>query len=222
MGSDITLYVEKKIDGKWVKQTGFKSDYYDKDDDYFGSDRFKHTDQPYEGRSYTVFSLLADFRNGYAIEPIAYPKGLPKDVSKEIKQETGEYDVNTSHLTLKELNVGRSFQTQITKCGIVDMYNYLLYKKTGHPNCWSGMVRGPCIHIVDNTRMNAAVRLATDEQKSKDFYSTSVPRYYTHIDWVVESNDEFKHFFDHVIPQLEVLSESSAQDDVRVVFWFDG
>ena len=176
------------------------------------------------GRNYTVFALLADVRNGYGLDPIVDPRGLPKDVSKEIKDESDEWGVDGhshSHLTLKELMVAKSRQYQITKCGIVDMFNYIEYLENGQPSCWCGMISGPGIHIVNNEKMNEALKTATNEQKSKEFYSTTKTRYYTHIDWEVEANMELSHFFKHVLPQLEPLSESTAHDDVRIVFWFD-
>ena len=48
------------------------------------------TPQPYSGRNYTLFAVLADVRNGYGfagvpthkpLEPIAEPRGLPEDMA---------------------------------------------------------------------------------------------------------------------------------------------
>jgi hypothetical protein len=37
-------------------------------------------------RNYALFSALADVRNGFGIKPISQPRGLPGDVSYEIKE----------------------------------------------------------------------------------------------------------------------------------------
>lgn len=57
-------------------------------------------------RNYLLFAILANVRNQYNIQPISQPKGLPKDVSHEVKKQNDEEngDAHTrSWLTLKEL-----------------------------------------------------------------------------------------------------------------------
>lgn len=57
-------------------------------------------------RNYLLFAILANVRNRYNIQPISLPKGLPYDVSPELKKQSDEEngDAHTrSWLTLKEL-----------------------------------------------------------------------------------------------------------------------
>ncbi|WP_317970333.1 hypothetical protein [Paenibacillus sp. CCS19] len=57
-------------------------------------------------RNYLLFAILANVRNHYNIQPISQPKGLPEDVSHEVKKQSDEEngDAHTrSWLTLKEL-----------------------------------------------------------------------------------------------------------------------
>lgn len=69
----------------------------------------------YEGRNYDLFAILADVRNGYGFagsytgegfKPISDPKGLPEDISEEIKKRSDDYGSNGhshSWFTVKEL-----------------------------------------------------------------------------------------------------------------------
>lgn len=68
MGCDMSLMVEKKVDGRWIKyeQGGFN-----------GSGRNANT--PFDWRCYAIFSFLADVRQRDDITPISSPKGLPND-----------------------------------------------------------------------------------------------------------------------------------------------
>lgn len=103
MGCDIHCYSEKrnKETGKWelipemIKE--IDGDYTD-----------YQTDQVLSNRNYMLFSILADVRNyhlpDYCI--ISEPKGLPKDVSNEVKEMSDYWDVDGhSHSwhTLKDL-----------------------------------------------------------------------------------------------------------------------
>ncbi len=68
MGTDITMYAEKRVDGKWEKiGFVFKNDW---EDDY--------TDHPYEGRNYDLFAVLANVTN-YNNSPLFLSKNdFPK------------------------------------------------------------------------------------------------------------------------------------------------
>jgi hypothetical protein len=86
MGCDIHSYAEKKNkDGAWERISNY---------------RF------FEWRSYGVFGFLADVRNYSAVKPISKPRGLPKDISKEVftKYEMQKGDAHTaSWLSVGEL-----------------------------------------------------------------------------------------------------------------------
>jgi hypothetical protein len=75
MGCDIHCYAEKLKDGKWEQITGFVSDWYDKESNYFSSEEFKNSKSPIDRRDYQLFAMLAGVRNNYRIRPIAEPRG---------------------------------------------------------------------------------------------------------------------------------------------------
>lgn len=104
MGCDIHSFAEKrnKETGKWEKVTNhFSLDDFSKS--YYKKDKGDH---PFDWRNYSMFAFLADVRNYDCCEPISEPKGLPKDVSDEVKNEHNDWDCDAhsaSFLTLKEL-----------------------------------------------------------------------------------------------------------------------
>ncbi len=64
-----------------------------------------YTDTPYDGRNYVLFGVLAGVR-GNEFNPIDYPRCLPNDVSKEIKDEHERWGIDAhsaTYYTLDEL-----------------------------------------------------------------------------------------------------------------------
>lgn len=101
MGCDIHLYVEQFVKGKWRSIDRW---YYDKDSKRWA---IYWTDRFYRGRNYILFSILANVRNkDNDIDVLAFPKGVPPDVSPRVKSEIkwNEADGHShSYFTLKEL-----------------------------------------------------------------------------------------------------------------------
>ena len=64
-------------------------------------------ENPFDWRSYSMFAFLAGVRNYDHCEPLSEPKGLPNDISDEVKEEYGDgdgwYYHSASFLTAKEL-----------------------------------------------------------------------------------------------------------------------
>lgn len=103
MGCDIHSFAEKrnKQTNKWEKvEDVFSLDKYDKE--RLKKDKGKN---PFNWRSYSMFAFLAGVRNYNHYEPLSEPKGLPDDISDEVKEEYGEgWDYHSaSFLTAKEL-----------------------------------------------------------------------------------------------------------------------
>ncbi len=76
MGCDIHLFVEVYRKRRWT---------------VIGNPQQLNESENYEnwlwsGRNYRLFAILADVRNYDGFEPIDYPRGLPKDVSPQIKR----------------------------------------------------------------------------------------------------------------------------------------
>lgn len=121
MGCDIHMFAEKKVNGKWEKLGKvFKNRYYNPEQESkIDEDGYEYnaefTDEPWEGRNYDLFAILADVRNGrgfagtYTGEgfiPIAETKGIPLDASEEVKKEYEYWGCDAhsaSWFTLKEL-----------------------------------------------------------------------------------------------------------------------
>lgn len=82
MGCDIHMHVECKKQGRWVL----------------------HSNDIYDGRDYELFGILAGVR-GRCV-PISHPKGLPFDVTDEVKRlhdSWGEDAHSSSWLTFNEI-----------------------------------------------------------------------------------------------------------------------
>src|SRR4051812_30953049 len=94
MGTDIDLYVERRVDGKWVTA-----------DEWVQRGTYKSCKHIYSDRNYDLFGVLAGVRgdDDYFI-PIELPRGLPEDVCPEVLE---DYRVLCGHscswYTLKEL-----------------------------------------------------------------------------------------------------------------------
>lgn len=102
MGCDIHPHVEVKTNGKWEISTKdvFSLDDFDKKD-Y----KKEKCNSPFDWRSYSMFGFLAGVRE--TCNPISDPKGLPDDISEEVKKEHEYMDMDAhseSFLTLKELS----------------------------------------------------------------------------------------------------------------------
>lgn len=103
MGCDIHLYVERFTDTGWERVP-------ERDpDDYWNPANW------YSGRNYKLFAILADVRNNYGfagtttgerLNPIAPPRGLPGDVSAEVRVESDDWGIDGhshSHFTVAEI-----------------------------------------------------------------------------------------------------------------------
>lgn len=224
MGTDIHCFVEKfnYEEDKWEQVTGFISDMYEPNRNYFSEDRFKDATSPIDGRNYNLFAMLADVRNGFGfagvdtgdrIEPISYPKGLPEDISEEVLKEAEEVMIDShshSWLTLREIldydkskkKVHRGFVT-------TDVYKKFLEDGDPYPCC--GGVGGERVLIVDKNEKDPIK--VQEENPDKTVYCQ--------IEWTERVEEFATLFYEHSIPQLKIISDSDNFDDVRIVFWFD-
>lgn len=97
MGCDIHSFVERREDGRWVRLTG---------DLFPDNDQWSEPDEPFPNRNYDLFGFLADVRNYSHCPVIAEPRGLPDDVSSEIRAEHEDWGRDahsTSWLTVAEM-----------------------------------------------------------------------------------------------------------------------
>jgi len=164
MGCDIHLFVERKVDGKWISADRWTPN------EYAGEEGepdvcVEYENRFYKGRNYNLFAILASVRNGVGFagwdtgdgfKPIAMPKGLPSDVSAEVKAESDRWDGDGhshSWLTLAELKA-YDWKGQSTRHrGWVDPWNFVLWQRNGKPNSWAGGVSGQAVEHISNQMM---------------------------------------------------------------------
>lgn len=226
MGCDVHMFAEKKVNGKWEKIGNvFKNQYYDPkrettidEDGYSWNAEF--TDEPYDGRNYDLFAILADVRNGRGFagiktgegfNPIAEPKGIPEDASDEYKAKCDDWDGDGhshSYFTIAELT-DYDWSQLTFKQGCVNLKEYKTLKDTGgYPESWSGMISGPNILVVD-------------EAQADDMLFNGIPdgkEIYVMYRWGTLYSESCKTFLNDTIPALKELGDPN---DVRIVFFFD-
>lgn len=99
MGCDIHIYAETRKDSTspWqqIIEPVFKSCYHDPNEPDEGFNK-KMTIDPYNGRNYDLFAILADVRNGRGFAGvktgegfniISEPKGIPMDICEDVMSE---------------------------------------------------------------------------------------------------------------------------------------
>lgn len=202
-------WANKEVNPEW-KTVGkiFRSKYYDpknvtvinrysKNDQYEYNE--KYTMEPYNGRSYHLFSILADVRNGYGFAgvdtgdgfvPICKPKGIPKDASDFYKIEVKEWGVDGhshSWLSLKEIKE-YDWDQVTTIRGFVSPEQYRIFKSKGEPNEWCGGTS------------NAS---------------------YRQVEWKKAYRYCVGDFLTSTVPKLEKLLKYKDVLDLRLVFFFD-
>ncbi len=238
MGCDIHIYVEKKhVHYKTKKPVWINADKWTVNPDNAlyqeeGANRFHidYHDAIYSGRNYDLFSILADVRNGYGFagcdtgdgfNPIAMPKGLPDDVSPEVKELSDDWGCDGhshSFFTLKEL-LDYNWQQATTHRGWVDEETYKQFKETGNPYPSSGGVSGHMVMHLSNDEMDRLIGGTLTREAGK--------HYYTQIQWQETYAECCKEFIEKTIPKLKELAKISPYkedidpESVRIVFWFD-
>lgn len=158
-----------------------------------------YTEQPYKGRNYNLFSILADVRNGYGFAgadtgdgfvPIATPRGVPKDASDFYKHEVKDYGVDGhshSWVSLEELE-SYNWEQVTVKRGFVDSRNYKIFQKKGRPNGWCNGTNNPT---------------------------------YRQVEWKQTYRESVGSFLTETLPALQKLRKNPDVLDLRLVFFFD-
>jgi len=217
MGCDIHLYVEKRAkNGKWVYASAKKHRCNTSFGEQYGYDYW------YDGRNYSLFSILANVRNGWGFAgvptgegfiPISEPRGLPSNVCSKIKTESdgwGGDGHSHSWLTLKELQDYDWKGHTTIHIGVVNEQEFKEYLENGVPSGWAGGISGDGITTVTNDEMRDIISGVTPREPGK--------RYITSIKWPESYYSCTRDFVDRVIPNLAKIGDP---EDVRIVFWFD-
>lgn len=217
MGCDIHLYVEKKVKGKWVPcDIWGKDKYWEEGEPLLSVD---YDDYFYNGRNYSLFAILADVRNNYGFvgcdggekfNIIAKPKGLPNNISSNVKrmaESWGSDDHSHSWFTLKELR-DFDWEQEATLRGYISLEAYIKWVRDGKPHldsCCGNVSGGKVVKVEESAVGNV------------DFGMVDVD-VYVHVEWKESYRSCCPAFLNKTLPRLEELGKP---EDVRIVFWFD-
>lgn len=235
MGCDIHMRAEVKISTPnnpkptW-KAVGrvFRSQYYrPKEVTVEGGYNEILTNEPYDGRNYDLFAILADVRNGRGFagcdtgdgfKPIVDPRGVPEDASEVYKKMVEEWGIDGhshSWVTLDEIKAYN--WSQVTKSrGYVDVVGYKKFKKTGNPYPCSGDICGHSIIKLTNKQMDMLIKGAIPPHGLIE-----KPEYITQIEWEETYAKCAGSFLTKTVPTLEKLLTKEYVQEVRLVFFFD-
>jgi hypothetical protein len=237
MGCDIHLYVEKRVDGKWIPADKWTKSEYENEGNPL---TVEYNARFYSGRNYDLFAVLADVRNGYGFagvdtgdgfKPIRKPKGLPKDASREVRAESESWGIDGhshSWFTVAEL-LAYDWTQMTTKRGWINgpMFFHWCGWRRDHgegPESYSGGISGQGIEHLAVEEMEKRI------EAIKTLTHTSAPgvaaakveqelgRCYTQVAWKAMYSSRCGAFWSDTIPRLLRLGKPK---DVRIVFWFD-
>lgn len=194
--------------------------------------------QPYVYRNYNAFAVLANVRNGRGfagvvtglpVLPITMPRGLPEDISPELRwnidapntdiEEAGWDswlgDHSHSYLTLAEL-LAYDWDLPKTHVGVVDLPTYEKWKTSGeiHPDFWSADVSGGGVKVVAESEVRPGSIIAVDH------LAQSV---YVRCTWKTTIAQSVRSFYPEVTDSLVALAAERGlgHKDIRIVFGFD-
>jgi hypothetical protein len=238
MGCDIHFYVERRNGSGWKSCDVWEKPEYEDEGDRLTVPYGKHF---YGDRNYDTFAILANVRNGHGFAgvdtgdgfvPIAEPRGLPDDLSPELKAEADAYLEHTpTWLLLKEL-MDYDWTRTTTKRGWVsgaefeDWTSYNRGRGLG-PRGWSGGVSGGSVQHISEQEMERRVQAIRDEFKGRPLpwrneFQTAIKErlegVYCLVSWQTPYYRAASSFLSETLPRLWRLG---APEDVRCVFWFD-
>lgn len=238
MGTDIHFYVERKNGSGWKSCDVWEPSEYEDDKNILTVPYGKHF---YGDRNYDVFAMLANVRNGSGFAgcdtgdgftPIALPRGLPDDLSPELRKEADAMLEHTpTWLTLKEL-MDYDWTQVTTKRGWVSGIEYERWtfcdRERGHgPASWSGGISGGGIEHVTEQEMQRRMEAIRKRFEGKplpwrDQFVAAVKQQlgstYCVISWQIPYYRAASGFLGETLPRLWRLG---TPEDVRCVFWFD-
>lgn len=223
MGCDIHMHYEIKSDEGWNSlnwRAEFAIGNYDDGSTKYNWDKLFESPF-YVGRNYDLFAILADVRNGRGFagvktgdgfNPIDLPRGLPDDVSDDVRVESEGWGLDghsRSWFLLTEL-LAADWDQRTNLQGIVSESEYKTFKANGHPDGWAGGVWGQNILNVSNDEMDKIISGEIERQPEKEYMTTVV--------WEVTYRETVGEAWFTTLHRLEELY---GAENVRVVFWFD-
>lgn len=253
MGCDIHLFVERIEEkagepGTWVAADVFEpvpDDWIEDPND--PNERRIHV--PYQAlfyheRNYNMFAILANVRNGRGFAgvdtgdgfvPISEPRGLPFNVSPEVKADSEHWGVDGhshSFFTVAEL-MAYDWTQVTTSRGTVDALTFWSWCNWGRdqgdpPRGYSGGVWGEKIEHVEPDVLEARIKALIEANTTKDerpdmdrveeLIRANFEQTFTRVEWPTPYYKAGTYFLGTVLPRLWRLG---PPDKVRIVFWFD-
>lgn len=240
MGCDIHCYVEKRDGSKWVSADRWEPCEYEPDS---GRKTVPYGSRIYSGRNYDLFGILADVRNGRGFagirtgagfNPISEPKGLPVDVSPEVKAESEGWGCDGhshSWLTLSEL-LAYDWTQETEHQGDVDGVTFEKWARWNRakgeaPEYWCGSCSGSSIIHISPEDMEARVKELNAElagmkdvtfAQREELTKARLGDLHTIVTWRQPYYKAVRSFLSDTMPRLFRLG---SPDNVRLVFWFD-
>lgn len=232
MGTDIHMYVERLVGGKWERATPAPwtcpwcggSGKGPRNESCWYCDGEGKTDAEYGERNYDLFAMLAGVRNGVGFAgcdlsdgfvPLSEPRGIPEDTSiVEVDSEGDDSvwlgDHSYSYATLAEV-LAYDYERTTNLRGVVSRAEYIKWVesgRTGGPESYCGDVSGRDVRHVSVRDMD---RLVADPPADG-------LTYYTRIQWTKTYREcAGKSWFAF----LDALKPLGDPNDIRLVFGFD-
>jgi hypothetical protein len=242
MGCDIHMYAEKKIGDTWYPFTPPEHNkWYEPGDEKEGGPASRplalnHDDVIWEDRNYRVFSMLAGVRNGIGfasvktgepITPISKPRGVPEDVSAEVKTEIDEWGCDGhshSWLTLKELEAVPWDHRLIRQCGHVDARQFQTYEKDGEPDSWGQPLSFRGLQVVTNDEMRELIAAHGIEVPEDSWHDSKINgvAYLTEVAWSHTWAEVARGLLASMANlKIAGAAEGFEPDQLRYIFFFD-
>jgi len=224
MGCDIHTFIEVRENGTW-KYYDWEKEFQDGvyEDGSPRKDCGKIFYHPLHiGRNYDLFAILASVRNdrrfagiktSEGLRPIEKPRGLPLDVTLEVKEESDRWDIDGhshSYMLLSELLTYDYDGQSTTQYGVVGKEGYQEWKEKGYPSSYSDAVSGGMVRNISNAEMDDIIAGKTELDKNLS--------HYTQVQWQETYREAVGESW---FRMLEELAKLGSPDNVRLVFWFD-
>lgn len=215
MGCDIHTFVEQKKNNLWHKVS---DDFGPSNPLYLpnaSSNLFYYKQKNIWNvdRNYDLFAILAGVRGDY-LDPISPPKGIPKDLSKEVEETYAAWKGSChtpSWYLLSELLKAKSLCYYQTYW--LDLNMWIRYK-SGELNL---------AHELSNSYIEYEDHVKISNQEMNRIRDLSVmlgdKKYVTSVDVAYRYDSVSDLFWQEFVPAMEKLD--SNPDNVRLVFWFD-
>lgn len=143
-------------------------------------------------RVYDMFGLLAGVRNYTCLPPISNPRGLPEDISNEVKKELEYWGLDAHSISWLSYE---DFKNYDWSYFAIDGRVSQIDKVTGKVFCKAEYVNED---FVDKERFKLEhLKIIAQE--------------------VLDRNVEWREFIEH----MGELTEEYGENNIRIVFWFD-